>query len=552
MITVSNLATIGHYISIPSKLDCLILTNTNIQPELEKVIQALESHQSIKNADDELDPEDNNGLYAAVDLGSNSFHLVVSRYEHGEFVVLDRQREVVRLAGGLDEHNFLSNEVAEKAIQCLQKFGQLLRGIPSTRVRVVGTNALRRLKNKNRFLEKAEQALGHSIDIIAGREEARLIYLGVSKWSAIADESRLVIDIGGGSTEVIVGSGDTPQCRESLEMGCVVFSNQFFEDGELTKERFQQAKLAAELKLQPVIKQFRLVGWNKVIGCSGTMKSLALVADVSGVSGGIIKRNDLQNLLEQATEFGHIDKLKLPNLSNDRRPVFAGGLAILLALFEIFDIEQMSVSEIALREGVLYDLVGRSSAEDIRDVTVAAMLNRWAVETQQGQVVQQTALMIFDQVALDWDIQAVLFRDTLSWSSLLHEVGLLISHDQYHKHGAYVVENADMAGFAKRDQHLLSALIIGHRSKFPLDRFEQLPSVLVTPAKRVAIILRIAVLLHRGRNNIQLDSLKVSVQGQQIKLSFANEFLQHNPLTEADLQQEQSRLKSIGIKLSYR
>ncbi|MBX2848117.1 MAG: Ppx/GppA family phosphatase [Acidiferrobacterales bacterium] len=526
------------------------MTN-KIQPELEKVIQQLTSEGFTSGSVDDQTNKSNEGLYAAVDLGSNSFHLVISRYEHGEFVVIDRQREVVRLAGGLNKDNILSFDVSEKALQCLKKFGQLLRGIPANRVRVVGTNALRRLKNKGEFLEQAEKALGHSIEIIAGREEARLIYLGVSKWSAVAEESRLVIDIGGGSTEIIAGDGDKPLCRESLEMGCVVYSKRFFSDGVLTKERFDQAKLAAELKLQPVIKQFRLVGWNIAIGCSGTMKSLAQVADLKGLSTGVIKRGDLHSLLERVIECGHIDQLNLPSLSNDRRPVFAGGFAILLALFEIFDIDKLSVSDIALREGVLYDLVGRSSAEDIRDVTVGAMLNRWAVDAQQGQRVRETALRIFSQIAVDWDIQDALFRDALSWSASLHELGLLISHDQYQKHGAYVVENADMAGFAKRDQHLLSALILGHRSKIPIDRFEKLPSVLVTPAKRVAIILRIAVLLHRGRNSFRLDSFEAAVQGQQIKLRFADNFLTKNPLTQADLQREQTRLKSIGVKISF-
>ena len=489
--------------------------------------------------------------YAAVDLGSNSFHLVVSRYEHGAFRVVERQKEVVRLAAGLDENNNLSDEKAERALRCLREFAQLLRNIPKTNVRAVGTNALRRLNNSKKFIENAEDALGHSIEIIAGREEARLIYLGVSKWSAMADESRLVIDIGGGSTEIIAGNSHVPQCRESIEMGCVVYSKRFFADGVITKERFQQAKLAAELALRPVIQQFRLVGWSKVIGCSGTMKSLALAVDAAGVANGIIKRDDLQRLLEKVVEFKHVDDLNLPGLTKDRQPVFAGGFSILLALFEVFDIQQMSVSDIALREGLLYDLVGRSSAEDIRDLTVAAMINRWSIETQQGLQVQETAVGLYDQVAVDWDIQDILFRNTLGWSALLHEVGLLISHDRYHKHGAYVVANADMAGFTKRDQLLLSALIVGHRQKFPLDRFEQLPSNLVTPTKRVAIILRLAVLMHRGRGFDSAKAVKISAQGQQIELQFSKDYLQQNPLTQADLEQEKSRLKSIGVKLIF-
>ncbi len=498
------------------------------------------------SADDAPSAIDN--VYAAVDLGSNSFHMVISKYQHGEFVVLDRQREVVRLAAGLNENNLLADDVAQKALRCLEKFGQLLRGFPAEQVRVVGTNTLRRLKKKNRFLGKAEKALGHSIEIIAGREEARLIYLGVSKWSSLSDESRLVIDIGGGSTEIIAGSSDMPTVRESIEMGCVVFSQRFFVDGVLDDVNFERAKLAAKLALQPVVKRFRLAGWNKVIGCSGTMKSLALAVD----GNGIIKRSSLEQLLQQVIEFGHVDKLEIAGLTKDRQPVFAGGFAILLALFDVFDIEQMSISDIALREGVLYDLVGRSSAEDIRDVAVSAMLNRWDIDVKQGEQVKKTALALYDSVAADWDIQDILFRNTLGWSALLHEVGLLISHDGYHKHGAYVVAKADMVGFTQRDQLLLSALIVGQRQKFPIEKFENLPSGLVTPAKRVAVILRLAVLLHRGRGEFDRSNCSVEAHGNQIKLKFKDDFLQKNPLTHTDLDREESRLKVIGIKLSFR
>lgn len=521
------------------------MSDPNIRPELNKVIESLKQEQV-----DVMDM--GKETYAAVDLGSNSFHMVISRYEHGEFTVLDRQREVVRLAGGLDENMRLSDETAERAINTLRKFGQLLRSISTKQVRVVGTNALRQMQQKHTFLESAEKALGHNIEIIAGREEARLIYLGVSKWSALADESRLVIDIGGGSTEIIAGKGDTPHARESLEIGCVVLSKRFFADGKLSKKRFKKAKVAAELAIQPVVKQFRLQGWGQVIGCSGTMKSLAQCLLVSGWSKDGIHRDGVERLLDYAIEQKHVDNLNVPGLNDDRRPVFAGGLAILLALFELFEIQEMSVSDISLREGVLYDLVGRSSAEDIRNVTVAAMLNRWSVEPNHGEMVRDTALALYTQVGDDWDIQDNLFREMLGWSAQLHEVGLPVSHDGYHKHGAYLVGNADMAGFTRRDQLLLSALIQGHRRKFPLDSFEQLPSVLVTPAKRTAVILRLAVLLHRGRSSDDSHhKLKIHVQGQQVKLNFVKGWLEENPLTEADLEQEQAWLKTIGIRLSF-
>ena len=490
--------------------------------------------------------------YAAVDIGSNSFHLVISRYQLGEFTVVDRQREVVRLAAGLDSRNFLSEDVTERALKCLKQFSQLLRNIPHENVRAVGTNALRRLHSKSKFLDRAERALGHSIEIIAGREEARLIYLGVSKWSGRGDESRLVIDIGGGSTEIIAGKGDVSECRESLEVGCVVLSKQFFADGKLSKKRFEKAILAAELAIQPVVKQFRLEGWSQVIGCSGTMKSMSLAMMAGGWCLDGIRKEGLQRLLDHAIAAEHLDNLSVPGVSRDRTPVFAGGLAILIAIFDLFDINEMSVSDIALREGVLYDLVGRSSAEDIRDVTVSAMLKRWGVDQAHSNKVCSTALDIYQQVAPTWDIQDRLFKSILAWSASLHEVGLQISHDGYNKHGAYLTANADMAGFARRDQLLLSTLIVGHRRKFPIARFEDLPSTLVTPAKRIAVILRLAVLLHRGREKELSSLLEARIEsGYQLKLMFEPEWLDKNPLTEADLKQEQAWLKQIGIKLVF-
>jgi len=511
---------------------------------------------SVSNIDNKnqqnIMKEKESSSYAAVDLGSNSFHLVISRYDHGEFTVIDRQKEVVRLAAGLDEKNNLSDDAAERALKCLERFGQLLRNLPDANVRVVGTNTLRKLADSQTFLDKAERALGHSIEVIAGREEARLIYLGVSKGSSQGDVSRLVIDIGGGSTEIIVGNADKAHRRESLEVGCVVLSKQFFSDGVLSKERFEQAVLAAKLAIQPVVNQFRLQGWNQAMGCSGTMKSIASAMVSSGFSNDGINNQGLHKLLAVAIEAGSIDKLKIPGLSSDRTPVFAGGLSIVLALFELFGIEQMSVSNIALREGVLYDLVGRSSSTgDTRNITVSAMNKRWAVDAIHAENVCQTAINLYEQVSSSWDIADDLFEDSLTWSALLHEVGLSVSHDGYHKHGGYLVENADMAGFAKRDQVLLAALIIGHRRKFPLGLFESLPSTLVTPAKRVAVILRLAVLLHRGRDGVSSDLLIAKAEGQQLKVQFSEGWLLNNPLTEADLKQEQLWLKNIGLKLSF-
>lgn len=526
--------------------------NSHASSEQAEIVEEVIADLSDLTESALIEPGLGSDCYAAVDLGSNSFHLVISRYQHGEFTVIDRQKEVIRLAAGLDQNNHLSEEVATRALGCLSRFGQLLRNLPNENIRAVGTNALRRLQGKNHFLERAETALGQNIEIIAGREEARLIYLGVSKWSTGSDESRLVIDIGGGSTEIIVGRGDTPKCRESLEVGCVVLSKQVFADGVLSRKRFNEAILSAELAIQPVVSQFKLEGWADVIGCSGTMKSMSQAMIAGGWSRDGINREGLTRLRDHAIKAGHLDELSVPGVSRERLPVFAGGLSILIALFELFDIREMSVSDIALREGVLYDLVGRSSAEDIRNVTVSAMLAKWSVDLEHCRKVCDTALNLYGHANVTWDIQDRLFEDSLTWAAQLHEIGLQISHDGYHSHGAYLVANGDMAGFTKREQLLLAALIVGHRRKFPLGKFESLPSTLVTPAKRIAIILRLAVLLHRGRAAELPEVSHFSAQGKQVELDFEEGWLERNPLTGADLNQEQIWLKNIGIRLQFR
>jgi len=490
-------------------------------------------------------------LYAAVDLGSNSFHLVVSRYEHGEFVVVDRHRESVRLASGLDEDGNLSTEARQRALACLEQFSQLLTLVPKDNVRVVGTNAMRRMRDDPEFFNAAEAALDSEIEIIAGREEARLIYLGVVKGSEFGNESRIVVDIGGGSTEVIVGASDEPQHRESLEVGCVVISNQFFADGTLSAERFEQAILHCELAIQPVVRLFKAQGWLHAIGCSGTIRALSGMLDSMGWANGEITKSALRKLYEHVVAIGDVDKVEIPGLNDDRRPVFAGGLSILMAVFELFNIERMQVSDCALRDGVLQDLVGRRTENDARDIAIDALIKRCAVDTRHAEFVQGTALRLYDQVSSSWDIDTRLMKKMLKWSALVHELGMLISHDNYHKHGAYLIQNADMVGFARRDQMLLASLVKGHRRKFPLRDFERLPASMVTPAKRLAILLRVAVLLHRTRSTPLPEDLTASAKGGQLKLSFPNKWLLDHPLTAADLEQEQRWLSMVGIDLKY-
>ena len=500
--------------------------------------------------------DSNNPIYAAVDLGSNSFHLVVSRYERGEFVVIDRHKITVRLAAGLDDDGCLMQEAESRALTTLEQFSQLLRDVPADNIRVVGTNAMRRMKNSNRFIEKAEARLGVPIEVIAGREEARLIYLGVAKGAELFAESggnanRIVIDIGGGSTEVIVGSGETPNHRESLEVGCVVLSQQFFQDGVLSEKRFKQAILYAELAIQPYSELFKKQGWRYSIGCSGTIKALSNILDTMGWTQGEITKSALSKLHKYAIEAGSIIDVDLPGLSDDRKPVFAGGLSVLIAVFDVLGIERMHVSDCALRDGVLHDLIGRSSQNDVRETAVNALIHRCGVDVDHAKLVRKTASMLYKNIATNWDINSGFNEKMLSWAAMTHEIGMLISHDDYHKHGAYLLSNADMVGFARRDQALLACLIKGHRGKFPVKDFEKLPAKMVTPAKQLAVILRLAVLLHRTRNTEVLTNLNVNTKNMDIELAFPDRWLEEYPLTQADLEQEKKRLNLIGFGLNF-
>ena len=511
---------------------------------------------SSYNVDTDQQSQNRNGeLFAAIDLGSNSFHMVMSRYECEQFFVVDRHKVTIRLAAGLDSEGYLNSEAQQRALATLEEFSQLLRDVPANNIRAVGTNAMRRMKNSKAFLDLAEKQLKTSIEIIAGREEARLIYLGVVKGAEFSNKkedniSRLVIDIGGGSTEIIVGE-DKPRHRESLEVGCVVLSQFFFNDGGLRQAQFDKAILEAKLAVQPIAKLFKTRGWQHAIGCSGTIKALSKMLDDMGWAQGDITKPALDKLLTTAVAAGSVDELDMPGLNDDRKPVFGGGLSVLIAVFEVLGIDRLMVSDQALRDGVLYDLIGRSSENDIRDVSISAMLDRFSVDIKHAQYVSSTARFIYDEIASSWDIDSLDLVKMLNWASLLHEIGMLISHDGYQKHGAYLLKNADMVGFARQDQALLACLIKGHRGKFPLNDFESLNASMVTPAKRLVAILRLAVLLHRTRSIVIPPDLLVSVKGVTLSLQFPSGWLDDHPLTLGDLQKEKKRLVYIGIDLLF-
>ena len=488
---------------------------------------------------------------AAVDLGSNSFHMIVARIANGDLQVIDRLKEMVRLGEGLTADKCLRPDVSKRALACLERFGQRLRGMPPDSVRAVGTNTLRQLRPETRFLEEAECALGKPIDVIAGREEARLIYLGVAKGLAAGDERRLVVDIGGGSTEIIVGEGVTPRLRESLHMGCVSMSQQQFRDGRIDAKRMDEAELAGALEVRPVRERFRRANWKKAVGSSGTIKAIAAVVEAQGWSTDGISADSLDRLRDRLIGFGKSSVIDLKGLSEQRRPVFAGGVAVLRSLFATLGIEHMQISDEALREGLLYDMIGRIRHEDVRERTVSTLCQRFDVDEEHADRIKATALTLYGQVSQAWVLTNPNYPRMLGWAARLHELGLMISHSQYQKHGAYLLRNADMSGFTRQEQTVLAALVLGHRRKFPVQEFLALPGPVRDCSRHLCVILRLAVLLHRGRSPSTKPYPLVKPDGEQLRLTFPDNWLSHHPQTRLELEQEAERLAAANIRLKF-
>ncbi|MBT8120920.1 MAG: exopolyphosphatase [Gammaproteobacteria bacterium] len=490
---------------------------------------------------------------AAVDLGSNSFHMIVARLEEtGTLSIIDKLREPVRLGGGLGKDGMLSREACDRALGCLEQFGQRIRELPQGDVRIVGTNTLRVATNAAEFTQEAQQLLGHPIEIVSGREEARLIYLGVAHGRATREGKRLVVDIGGGSTELIIGEGMDSMLRESMYTGCVSASKQYFGDGAITAKRMTKAIINAELKFYPVAKDFRAGNdrWEEAVGCSGTIKAIRNIAQAEGWCDTGITLDSLYQMRNKMVKQGHIDKLRLEGLKDDRAPVLPGGLAVLIAVFETLGIEQMRVSEQALREGLLYDLVGRIQHKDTREATVQSVLKRWNLDSRHVEHVMRTAMSLFEQVEVDWNLIGE-NKLILKWAAQMHEIGLQISHGAYHKRGAYILTYADLPGFSRTEQSLLATLVLNHRLKLRVSSFEKVVKRAQIPGLRLCVLLRLAVLLHRGRTDEQISDISMQANASKIMLRFPDNWLEQHPLTKADLKKEYRFLKAAGFSLSY-
>jgi exopolyphosphatase / guanosine-5'-triphosphate,3'-diphosphate pyrophosphatase len=489
---------------------------------------------------------------AALDLGSNSFHMVVAQVVDGLPRVVDRLRERVVLAAGFDKDDRLDEATQARALACLERFGQRLRTIEPDQVRAVGTNALRRAHNARELLKRGQAALGHPIEVISGQEEARLIYLGVAHDLADDGGRRLVVDIGGGSTECIVGEGFATLQVDSLFMGCVASTLAWFPGGQLKKQAFARAEMAARLEIEPIERRYRSLAWTQAVGSSGTILSIEEVLRGNGWARGGITRKGLERLKTELLRAKRIKDVRIEGLKEERAEVLPGGLAILLALFEGFGIQRMGVSQGALREGLLYDMLGRIRHEDVREQTIRGFVERFHVDAEHVAAVERTALAMLEQVEKAWELEGEEERRLLVWAARLHEIGVTLSYTGYHKHGAYLVAHSDMRGFSRPDQQRLAALIRNHRRRITDEHQEDLPGALRTATRRLTLLLRLAVRLNRARTGRAATQPRLTAKDRGLALAFPHGWLDARPMTRADLEEEAAYFEEAGYRLEVR
>ncbi len=479
----------------------------------------------------------------AVDLGSNSFHLAVSRVVDDQLYPMDALKETVRLGSGLTAEKQLDAHTQERALAALKGFSERLAGMPRQAVRAVGTNALRVAKNAGAFLRKAEGTLGFPIEIISGREEARLIYLGVVHSLPLSNNNRLVIDIGGGSTEIIIGNKLRPKAMESLYMGCVSYTERFFPEGRIEKKALKRAELAAREQVQVIAARFEKTGWREVVGSSGTARSIAEILHRNGQAESGITDAGLAWLREELLAAGDLRKLSLEGLREDRIPVVAGGVAVMSGIFAQLELSDMTVASGALRDGVLWDLLGRVHHRDIREVTIDQFVRRYHVDLAQSHRVDTLAQAFLRGLNEEGpDLQPV--APFLDWAARLHEIGISIAQGAYHKHSAYILANADMPGFSRQEQGYLSNLVLAQRGKLTKMRaaFDDDPKLAA-----LALCLRLGVIFYRSRRALRLPRLKLARKSKGWRLEIESAWLADQTLIAFALEAEREQWDSVGL-----
>jgi exopolyphosphatase/guanosine-5'-triphosphate,3'-diphosphate pyrophosphatase len=486
-------------------------------------------------------------VYAALDLGSNSFHLLLARFDGARLVVIDRYKDTVQLAAGLQDDGMLSDAAMVRGLLALEKMAERIQPLPRAYVRVVGTNTLRVAKNRDVFLAQAEKILGVPINIISGLEEARLIYLGVAKDFTPEDRTRLVVDIGGGSTELVLGR-NKPIKLESLYMGCVSFNRQFFPFGKLSRRSYDKALLAARSEVQGLVSQFGAGNWDEAVGSSGTIRAIERVLNGLGFDQNhVITLAGLERLAAEVIDAKYIELLDLPGLDAERRTVFPGGLAVLHGIFSELQITAMHVSLYAIREGIIYDLAGRLHHRDKRVETIERMMDQYRVDRAQTRRVGALALALLEQTAPQLATEVGQARRLLRWAVDLHEIGLSIAHSGYHKHGGYILANSDMPGFSRQEQQLLSFLVLNHRRKLKPE-----PAAYgFVPDWRLVVLLRLACLFLRRRDAaLAPGDVGIGFQNGRCRLWLPCGWLEQYPLTREALLQERQLLLAVGIELT--
>jgi len=484
----------------------------------------------------------------AIDLGSNSFHMIVARVNHGDMRPVERFGERVQLAAEM-KSNRLAQDAIARGLACLARFRQVIDKLNPDQIRIVGTNALRAAKNAALFIRPAEALMGCPVEVISGREEARLIYLGVAHTLADDDNARLVVDIGGGSTEFVIGQRFESRLRESLHMGCVTYRDRFFPQGKISAKRFAKAYQAAYQEVLRIRKAYTHHGWDNVVGSSGTMRSAELIVTQQGWADEGINTDNLTLLRKLLLSHKHIDELTdLPGLSERRRGVIVPGVAIISGVFDALGIKHLHTSPGALREGVVYEMMGRLEHEDVRERTVSALMRRAEVDQQNADQVEAMAMLLFDAAAVNWQLSEV-DRNLVRWAARLHEVGLSIAHTQFHKHGQYLIEHSDLPGFSKQMQTALGLLVRSHRQRFPIEDFAGLDEQQTSHLKRLCALMRLAALFKYVTPVEGEPLFSTQVSGNDVALHFDTGWLARHPLTSEALKAEQRVLKKIGFKL---
>ncbi len=490
-----------------------------------------------------------NTLFAAVDLGSNSFRLEIGRYDHGQMVRIDYLKEAVRQGGDLDENRNLSADAMERGLKCLLRFGERIKGFPATHVRAVATQTLREARNREEFLRLAKVALGHEVEVISGVEEARLIYQGVSRFLPQSDEHRLVVDIGGRSTEFILGQGFTINSTDSLRVGSVAWSLKYFPKGQFTEDAFLRAEIAAESYFDAIMQTYRPAAWDVAYGASGTVGAIAEILGYAGYESDRINRKSLKWLRSELIRAKHVDKLTMDGLKEDRKPVIGGGLSVLLAVFDLLEIEEMQVASGALRHGLLYGMAeqDRHDMVDLRKNAIERLSVRFGVDKAQAVRVGEVAKSIFKHILkyAPEDSYAVHAQE-LAWAGQLHEIGGAISHTNAHRHSAYILDNAEIMGFAQHELHRLSQLVLGHKGKLSKLDMNQEDTLFMTEL----LCLRLAIIFCHSRTTPNLDGIELQLDRNTFYLNVPLDWQISHPQSTYLLEEEVLSWKKTSWNLT--